>query len=89
MAQQLADIRAHVSVASDVLRGIKVRGKISGMREDPEDASQIVVEIQVPSKGKKKESGYEAPSSFSYSVPKRLMKDLCIGDRVVVRLTPG
>lgn len=83
----LADIRAHVGMAMDVLKGIKVRGAVVSVSEDPEDSTRVVIEIKVPAKGKKSEVGAPVPSSFSYSIPRRLVEGLTIGDPVIVTLT--
>jgi len=86
---KMADIRSHVGVAMDEQKGIKVRGTIKTIGEDEEDPSHVIVEIKIPAKGKKKESGYQEPSTFSYSIPKRLVKGLTIGDPIIITLTHG
>lgn len=87
MGKDLADIRSNVSTAVDTINGIKVRGKIISVGVDPENDESLVVTIRIPSK-KRKESGNDPHPSFSYSIPKRLAKDLEVGKEVVITLTP-
>ena len=87
MSGHEADIRAHIGVAMEARKGIKVRGTVLSLSEDQEDAMQVVVEIKMSQKEKKRESGYTQVSAFSYSIPKRLVGDLNIGDEIVITLT--